>query len=180
MARTSTARAFSSVRSFFRFLDKRGLAHNASIAAIQTPKLPRSVPKALSEKDMADLLDTPAGPRARRLDRSARPGRARSCSMARACASARRSASPRHVVDGLLTSGRDTLAITGKGNKQRLVLLLPQAIEAMKPIATPARFMAALGPGDAFFLGARGGPLDPAIVQKRVREHPPRAGPAEA
>ena len=48
LARTSTARAFSSVRSFFRFLDKRGLAHNASIAAIQTPKLPRSVPKALS------------------------------------------------------------------------------------------------------------------------------------
>jgi integrase/recombinase XerC len=30
--------------------------------------------------------------------------------------------------------------------------------------------MAALGPGDAFFLGARGGPLDPAIVQKRVRD----------
>ena len=48
LARTSTARAFSSVRSFFRFLDKRDLAHNASIAAIQTPKLPRSVPKALS------------------------------------------------------------------------------------------------------------------------------------
>ena len=30
--------------------------------------------------------------------------------------------------------------------------------------------MAALGPGDMFFLGARGGPLDPAIVQKRVRD----------
>ena len=45
MARSSTARAFSSVRSFFRFLDKNKLAHNASIAIIQTPKLPRSVPK---------------------------------------------------------------------------------------------------------------------------------------
>src|SRR5471032_904002 len=58
MARTSTARAFSSVRSFFRFLDKRGMAHNASIGAIQTPKLPHSVPKALSERDMNELLDT--------------------------------------------------------------------------------------------------------------------------
>ncbi len=56
MARTSTARAFSSVRSFFRFLDKNKLAHNASIATIQTPKLPRSVPKALSERDMEDVL----------------------------------------------------------------------------------------------------------------------------
>ena len=60
LARTSTARAFSSVRSVFQFLDKRGLAHNASIGAIQTPKLPRSVPKALSERDMEDLLDAPA------------------------------------------------------------------------------------------------------------------------
>jgi integrase/recombinase XerC len=31
-------------------------------------------------------------------------------------------------------------------------------------------YMAALGPGEAFFVGARGGPLDPAIVQKRIRE----------
>src|SRR5262245_29961727 len=60
LARTSTARAFSSVRSFFQFLGKRGLAHNASIGAIQTPKLPRSVPKALSERDMEDLLEAPA------------------------------------------------------------------------------------------------------------------------
>src|SRR5581483_1165756 len=60
LARTSTARAFSSVRSFFRFLDKRGLAHNASIAAIQTPKLPRSLPKALSERDMEELLEPSA------------------------------------------------------------------------------------------------------------------------
>src|SRR5262249_22524697 len=58
VARTSTARAFSSVRSFFNFLDKRGLAHNASVGLIRTPKLPRSVPKALSERDMEDLLDT--------------------------------------------------------------------------------------------------------------------------
>ena len=43
LARTSTARAFSSVRSSFAFLDKRGLAHNASIGAIQTPKLSRSI-----------------------------------------------------------------------------------------------------------------------------------------
>ena len=60
LARTSTARALSSVRSFFQFLDKRGLAHNASIGAIQTPKLPRSVPKALSERDMEELLEAPA------------------------------------------------------------------------------------------------------------------------
>jgi len=169
MARTSTARAFSSVRSFFRFLDKRGMAHNASIGAIQTPKLPRSVPKALSERDMDDLLDSGTDQeRAAWLDlrdhavllllygAGLRIGEALSLTKA--------------DVDGLLKSGGDTLPVTGKGNKTRLVPLLPQAIDAIKAYREACPFMAALGPGDIFFLGARGGPLDPAIVQKRVRD----------
>ncbi len=169
LARTSTARAFSSVRSFFHFLDKRGLAHNASIGAIQTPKLPRSVPKALSEKDMDELLDTESvQERAAWIDlrdqavlvllygAGLRIGEALGLT--------------RGTVEGLLKTGQDTLQITGKGNKARLVPLLPQAIEAMKAYRDACPFMSALGPNDAFFLGARGGPLDPAIVQKRVRE----------
>jgi integrase/recombinase XerC len=169
LARTSTARAFSSVRSFFRFLDKRGLAHNAAIGVIQTPKLPRSVPKALSEKDMGDLLDQePDREREAWIDlrdqavlvllygAGLRIGEALGLT--------------KSVVEGLFASGQDTLAITGKGNKQRLVLLLPQAIEAMKAYRDSCPFVKALGPNDAFFLGARGGPLDPAIVQMRVRD----------
>ena len=169
MARTSTARAFSSVRSFFRFLDKRGLAHNASIAAIQTPKLPHSVPKALSESDMTELLDTqPVQERAAWIDlrdtaillllygAGLRIGEALGLSRGR--------------VEGLLAVGQDTISITGKGNKTRLVPILPQALEGLAAYRDACPFMTALGPNDAFFLGARGRPLDPAIVQKRVRE----------
>ena len=169
LARSSTARAFSSVRSFFSFLDKRGLAHNASIGAVQTPKLPRSVPKALSERDMEDLLDSePDIERAPWIDRrdtavllllygaGLRIGEALGLT--------------KGTVEGLLASGRDTLDITGKGNKERLVPLLPQALEALAAYRDACPLMAALGPKEAFFLGARGGPLDPAIVQKRVRE----------
>ena len=169
LARTSTARAFSSVRSFFGFLDKRGLAHNASIGAIQTPKLPRSVPKALSEKDMNELLDTESV-----LERAAWVDLRDQAVLVLLYGAGLRIGEAlgltRGMVDGLLKTGHDTLQITGKGNKARLVPLLPQAIEAMKAYRDACPFMAALGPGDAFFLGARGGPLDPAIVQKRVRE----------
>ncbi|HZX86215.1 MAG TPA: tyrosine recombinase XerC [Reyranella sp.] len=169
LARTSTARAFSSVRSFFQFLDRRGLAHNASIGAIQTPKLPRSVPKALSERDMEDLLEAPAEQeREAWLDlRDAavllllygaglRIGEALGLS--------------KGVVEDLLKTGRDTIAVTGKGNKTRLVPLLPQALEALRVYRDACPWLAARGPGEAFFVGARGGALDPAIVQKRVRE----------
>jgi integrase/recombinase XerC len=169
LARTSTARAFSSVRSFFRFLDKRGLARNASIGAIQTPKLPRSVPKALSEKDMDELLDTESV-----LERAAWIDLRDQAVLVLLYGAGLRIGEAlgltRGAVEGLLKAGHDTIQITGKGNKARLVPLLPQAIEAMKAYRDACPFMAALGPGDAFFLGARGGPLDPAIVQKRVRE----------
>jgi integrase/recombinase XerC len=74
------------------------------------------------------------------------------------------------TVDGLLARGGDTLGITGKGDKTRLVPLLPQALEAMAAYRDACPLMKTLGPNDAFFLGARGGPLDPAIVQRRVRE----------
>jgi len=179
LARTSTARAFSSVRSFFNFLDKRGLAHNASIGAIQTPKLPRSIPKALSERDMEDLLDAPSEQeRANWLDlrdtaillllyaAGLRIGEALGLTKA--------------TVEGLLKAGNDTLSVTGKGNKTRLILLLPQALEALKAYRDACPYMAALGAGEAFFVGARGGPLDPAIVQKRIREIRRRLGLADS
>jgi integrase/recombinase XerC len=169
LARTSTARAFSSVRSFFQFLDKRGLAHNASIGAIQTPKLPRSVPKALSERDMEELLEAPAEQeREAWLDlRDAavlvllygaglRIGEALGLS--------------KSVVEDLLKTGRDTLSVTGKGNKTRLVPLLPQALDALRAYRDACPWLSARGPNEAFFVGARGGALDPAIVQKRVRD----------
>jgi len=170
MARTSTARAFSSVRSFFRFLDKRGLVHNASIAAIQTPKLPRSLPKALTERDMEDLLDAPAA----QPEREAWIERRDTAILLLLYAAGLRIGEAlgltKGAVDRLITDGQDTLDITGKGNKTRLVPLLPAALEALAAYREACPFMKALGPGDAFFLGARGSPLDPAIVQKRVRD----------
>jgi integrase/recombinase XerC len=50
------------------------------------------------------------------------------------------------------------------------VPLLPQILEALAAYRDACPYMAALAPRDAFFLGARGGPLDPAIVQKHVRD----------
>jgi integrase/recombinase XerC len=169
MARTSTARAFSSLRSFFRFLDKRGLAHNASIAAIQTPKLPRSVPKALSEDDMTELLQTPAD-REREAWIDLRDTAVLLLLYGAGLRIGEALGLAKGTVEELLKSGRDTLSIIGKGNKTRLVPLLPQAIAALGAYRDACPYLKALGPGDAFFLGARGGPLDAAIVQKRVRE----------
>ncbi len=169
LARTSTARAFSSVRSFFHFLDKRGLAHNASIGAIQTPKLPHSVPKALSERDMEELLEAPAE-QEREAWLDLRDAAVLMLLYGAGLRIGEALALSKGVVEDLLKTGRDTLSVTGKGNKTRLVPLLPQALEAVGAYRDACPWLAARGPGEAFFVGARGGALDPAIVQKRVRD----------
>ncbi len=169
LARTSTARAFSSVRSFFQFLDKRGLAHNASIGAIQTPKLPRSVPKALSERDMEDLLEAPS-----EQERDAwldlRDAAVLMLLYGAGLRVGEALGLTKGNVEDLLKTGRDTLSITGKGSKTRLVPLLPQALDALRAYRDACPWLVARGPGETFFVGARGGALDPAIVQKRVRD----------
>src|SRR5690606_12620167 len=59
-ARTSTARALSAVRSFFRFLERSGIAHNPAATLVGAPRLPRSVPKPLAADEAADTLDQAA------------------------------------------------------------------------------------------------------------------------
>ena len=61
LQRTSTARALSVIRGFFRWLQKHGLAENAAIAAIRTPKVPRSVPRALSQREAGEVVDSVGG-----------------------------------------------------------------------------------------------------------------------
>ncbi len=58
-ARATVARKLSGVRAFLRYLVRAGhLPHDPSGAAV-APKLDRTVPRHLSEADMATLLETP-------------------------------------------------------------------------------------------------------------------------
>jgi integrase/recombinase XerC len=70
-----------------------------------------------------------------------------------------------------LTRGRapkgSSMMITGKGNKQRLVPLLPAVVEAVADYLGQCPF--ALGANHPLFVGARGGPLNPGVVQRQMR-----------
>ena len=54
---SSSARALSVLRGFFRFLDRRGLAKNAALAAVHTPKLAKALPKALTVAEADAALE---------------------------------------------------------------------------------------------------------------------------
>jgi len=75
------------------------------------------------------------------------------------------------IAEALSLSGKDrtlgeTLMVTGKGGKQRLVPILPVTREAIAKYAALCPY--GLAESDSLFRGAKGGPLSPGMVQKSM------------
>ncbi len=50
-------RALAAIRGFFRHLAREGVADNAAPRAIRSPRIPRTLPRPLSEKDASRAID---------------------------------------------------------------------------------------------------------------------------
>jgi integrase/recombinase XerC len=152
-------RGLAGARSFARFLERNGKGKVGALAAVRTPKLPRTLPKPLSIATAKRIADT-----------ELRAGEARepwilardAAVLALLYGSGLRIAEALALQRKDLPSG-DSLTVTGKGNKTRMVPVLPQVARliadyvALCPLELPAD-----GP---LFIGARGGPLKARIVQ---------------
>jgi integrase/recombinase XerC len=161
LARSSTARAISTIRSFFRFLDRSGLAHNAAIATVRTPKLPQAVPKPLSVGETMEALDAAADlPKEQWIaDRDVAL-----LTLLYGCGLRISEALSLNRDD---VPGSDAITVTGKGNKQRLVPVLPVVNEAIDQYLASCPY--AMGSADPLFIGARGKRLNPGVVQRQMR-----------
>jgi len=162
LSRASTARAMSTVRGFFRFMDRRGRLHNPALAVVRTPRLARSVPKAL---EVADALETVEAVG----DFSDRPWIARRdvavLTLLYGCGL--RIGEALALNRGQAPAG-DTLRVTGKGNKQRLVPVLPIVREAVEAYLAACPY--GLEPDDPLFVGARGKRLSARVVQMQMQK----------
>ena len=162
LSRASTARALAAMRGFFRRLDRRGLAHNAAIGVLRTPRLPRSIPKALAEDEARDVIEAVG-------DADTAPWVVkRDMAMFTLLYGCGLRIGEALALDRRQVPRGDAMAVTGKGNKQRLVPVLPAVAEAV------ADYLAAcphpLKPDDPLFVGVRGGRLQAGVVQRRMRE----------
>jgi len=158
----TVARMLSSLRSLFGYLERAGLAKCTALNAVRTPKVPHGLPKPLSIADAVALTDE--------LEREVETTRA--WVKARDAAvflllygSGLRisEALALQVRDVPTLDGEETLRITGKGMKTRIVPILPEvraAIHRYMDLAPEG--LSADGP---LFVGVRGGSLNPRIVQ---------------
>lgn len=160
--RSSSARALSTLRGFFRFLERRGLAKNAALAAVRTPKLPKSVPKPLSAEDaglaLTRIVDLAKAPWIGKRDLAI-------LTLLYGCGLRLSEALGLTRAEAPMKPGM--LGITGKGRKTRLVPVLPAVSEAIAEyLALCPHTLPAKGP---LFVGVRGGPLNPRLVQRQMQ-----------
>jgi len=157
----STARALSTVRGFFRFLERQGLAANAAIAHVGTPRVPKSVPRALSEAEAREAIDAIG-------DVSDEPWIAKRdmALLTLLYGGGLRLGEALALRHGDAPKG-DSMMITGKGRKQRVVPILPAVRAAIADYLAACPY--ALSENDPLFVGARGQRLNPGVAQRQMR-----------
>jgi len=177
-APASVARALVAVRSLHRFLAEEGGSSDDPGAAVEAPRVPRGLPKALSEEEVERLLAAVTGTAA--LDRRDRAilevlyGTGVRISELVGLS----------LADLDLESG--SLRAFGKGAKERIVPLVGMAREAVldwlspsgRPAVEPERW-ARRGDAEAVFLNARGGRLSRQGAWGVVRRYGERVGLGE-
>jgi len=167
---SSTARALAVIRGFFRFLARHELVNNPVVASLRNPKVPQAVPKALSKQDAFDALQGAEYVRRASWMPELRPWIAKRDTalmcMLYGCGLRLGEALSLKRSD-LAAAQRGQLIITGKGNKQRMVPVLQFVAEAIEDYVAACPYT-----HYPLFLGSRGGPYHPRLVQgmmKRLR-----------
>jgi site-specific recombinase XerC len=130
--RSSYARGLSVLRNFFRFLDRRGIAKNPALAAVRSPKLPKPVPKALSAEEAQSALDGVAG-----MEREVWIAKRDLAILILLYGAGLRIGEALSLKRAEAPPAAGALIVTGKGNKQRMVPILPAVADAL-PRSLPA------------------------------------------
>ena len=157
----SLARVLSALKSFFRFLEREGVLTTEALNVIRTPKLGKSLPKALTVDEARNTIATTG-------EMEDRPWvAARDMAVLSLCYGA-----GLRISEALALTRADlesnVLRVTGKGGKLRMVPLIEAVRRSIDLYLELCPF--ALGTGEPLFRGIKGGVLSPRLIQLRVAQ----------
>jgi integrase/recombinase XerC len=158
----SLARSLSAVKSFYRWLSDREGFEPTAVLSTRAPKFQNKLPRPLSEAGAMAMLDTVE------LQASAPWVAARDAAVVTllyGCGL--------RISEALALTGADmplarVIRIVGKGGKERLVPVIDAARTAVDAYLAQCPFP--VDPSGPVFRGARGGPLNPRLIQKVMEQ----------
>jgi integrase/recombinase XerC len=164
------ARDLAGIRSFVRFLEKRGEASSAGLTAMRAPRQPATLPKPVKAEEAAQLVSSK-----QQLHEEPWIAARDAAIMTLLYGCGLR------ISEGLGLTPEDfhisdpanprasarSLRILGKGGKTRLVPVLPVVNAAIEEYVRLCPYV--LKSNEPVFRGMRGGPVQPAVVQRSMR-----------
>jgi integrase/recombinase XerD len=170
---SSINRRLSSLRRFYRLQVLLGALKDDPTSRIQSPKLPRHLPKNLSETQIIALLDAP--------DTETTLGLRDRAMIETLYATGLRVSELVGLTLSQVSLDMGVVRVVGKGNKERLVPMGEEAIAWLKRYMAAARVeLLGRGRSDAVFLTGRHGPLTRQAFWQLIKRYGTRAGIASA
>lgn len=167
--KSSLAREISAFKNFFKYLDKNHILKNDAISIVSSPKLKKVLPKSVEVEDtfsiISDSLDVASNEWQGYRDMAV-------FTLLYGCGLRISEALALNYIDFI--SADKFLKIKGKGNKERIVPLLPIVKENINAYLAKAPHTKAKD--DALFIGARGDRLSPRIIQRQLQKIRGRLG----
>ena len=162
ISRASIARNMSAVRHFFKYLTRNEILENTAVLAVRTAHRAKILPKPLSVEHAQQFLEA-----ARSMNKKSWEAKRDVAlyTLLYGCGLRIAEALSLNIRDFPLDT--DVITITGKGNKQRIIPLLPAVRHAIKAYLKSNPFTT---PDAPLFVGARGDRLNPGVVQRNVRQ----------
>ena len=165
----TTSRLVSSLKRFYQFALREGLRRDDPAVDLESPRIPRSLPKSLSEAEVETLLAAP---------NVAQPQGLRDRAMLETLyASGLRVSELVSLKSVQVNLDMGVVRVLGKGSKERLTPLGEEAMEWIARYQREARpLLLGARKSDALFLTARGAPMTRQAFWGLVKRHARVAG----
>jgi len=166
---TSVARLLSALKRFYRYCLRQGRVKSDPTLRIDSPKLPRGLPKSLTEEDVESLLTAPRADKALGLRDKAM--------LETLYASGLRVSELVALKLGQVSQDMGVVRVIGKGSKERLVPLGEEAIAWIRQYLKEARPELLGGrAADDLFVTARGSAMTRQMFWHLLRRYAAQAG----
>ena len=159
--RSSIARSMSAVRNFFKYLSRQNILENKAVLAVRAARRAKILPHPLTISDAERFLKA-----AEEMNKKSWEAKRDVALYTLLYGGGLRisEALSLNVRDFPLSA--DAMTIKGKGNKERLIPLLPAVVRAVKTYLKANPY---LGDDAPLFVGARGERMNAGVVQRNVR-----------
>lgn len=161
--KASLCRELSAVKNFFKWLERKKILKNPALSIVSSPKRAKVLPKALDEEDSFKLLKKIAN-----LENEAWQGLRDRAILTLLYGCGLRISEALSLNIGDISARSEFLRVKGKGNKERIVPLLPIIWQYIDAYLAECPYK--LNVGEPLFLGARGERISPRIIQRQLQK----------